>query len=457
MAKAKRPFRTERSIEVEGVSRDHVQSFLMSKGFEELREERISRGTAVTQIIRAVSPSGEQVQMRVRLCWRRDGRSRREDRYSAAQMRARLINDSWEQTLEFIEARDRADGNTHILILQYDGMQESFSHAVLIPAPQIGAILDAQRTTSDDLIARGLMGHIKKNHALNGASPTLWLQDDRTPAARLVADVLWNWPGVLDVLKLPGAGKTDVEAGLLWTPAELRGCVSTYRQMWELQQQGRNINKTEWRKRTLDRYLPLRHAGAFEFRMRNISSILDDFDIPIIHGYLPRRNIGPRNYPILIELVNEFWARTGEEEATSDPRKLNTRVRSLQFKPVVLQAKPPGGNATPARQPRENASFKRLAPVIAWVLHEAKGYCEACGEKAPFQDEFGLPFLEVHHVRPLAEGGPDQVDNAAALCPNCHRRLHYSGERSSYRTEVLKRISRLIDYPFIRRPKGVGI
>ena len=29
-------------------------------------------------------------------------------------------------------------------------------------------------------------------------------------------------------------------------------------------------------------------------------------------------------------------------------------------------------------------------------------------------------FLEVHHIIPEAEGGPDVIDNAAPLCPTCH-------------------------------------
>jgi len=33
--------------------------------------------------------------------------------------------------------------------------------------------------------------------------------------------------------------------------------------------------------------------------------------------------------------------------------------------------------------------------------------------------------LEVHHKVPLAEGGDDTVENAIALCPNCHRHAHY--------------------------------
>lgn len=41
---------------------------------------------------------------------------------------------------------------------------------------------------------------------MNGASPTLWLQDDRTPDAHRVADVLWTWIGVGDLVALPLAG-----------------------------------------------------------------------------------------------------------------------------------------------------------------------------------------------------------------------------------------------------------
>ena len=30
------------------------------------------------------------------------------------------------------------------------------------------------------------------------------------------------------------------------------------------------------------------------------------------------------------------------------------------------------------------------------------------------------PFVEVHHIKPQSEGGPDTLDNAAPLCPGCH-------------------------------------
>ena len=40
-------------------------------------------------------------------------------------------------------------------------------------------------------------------------------------------------------------------------------------------------------------------------------------------------------------------------------------------------------------------------------------------------DFTGVPLLETHHVRRLVDKGPDTTDNVAALCPNCHRELHY--------------------------------
>jgi 5-methylcytosine-specific restriction endonuclease McrA len=70
--------------------------------------------------------------------------------------------------------------------------------------------------------------------------------------------------------------------------------------------------------------------------------------------------------------------------------------------------------------------FKRNSDVIAEVLERAKGTCEYCEKAAPFiRKSDKTPFLEVHHKIPLAKGGEDTVENAVALCPNCHREMHY--------------------------------
>ena len=72
-------------------------------------------------------------------------------------------------------------------------------------------------------------------------------------------------------------------------------------------------------------------------------------------------------------------------------------------------------------------SFRRNPDVVAEVLLRAGGYCEKCKNPAPFlRRSDNSPYLEVHHVTPLVEGGEDTVENAVALCPNCHREAHYA-------------------------------
>ena len=64
--------------------------------------------------------------------------------------------------------------------------------------------------------------------------------------------------------------------------------------------------------------------------------------------------------------------------------------------------------------------------VVAEVLDRANGICERCEVPAPFKrKKDSSPYLEVHHKTRLADGGEDTVSNAIALCPNCHRELHF--------------------------------
>lgn len=71
--------------------------------------------------------------------------------------------------------------------------------------------------------------------------------------------------------------------------------------------------------------------------------------------------------------------------------------------------------------------FQRNPDVVAEILIRAEGRCEECKQKAPFnRRKDGSPYLEVHHHTPLAHGGEDTVENAIALCPNCHRKAHYA-------------------------------
>ena len=66
------------------------------------------------------------------------------------------------------------------------------------------------------------------------------------------------------------------------------------------------------------------------------------------------------------------------------------------------------------------------------------GNCESCKKPAPFVKPGGDFYLEVHHLRRLVDGGSDTVTNAVAVCPNCHRELHYGNERDCIEKSLCK-------------------
>jgi predicted HNH restriction endonuclease len=70
--------------------------------------------------------------------------------------------------------------------------------------------------------------------------------------------------------------------------------------------------------------------------------------------------------------------------------------------------------------------FKRNPDVIASVLARANGVCEKCKKPAPFiRASNNTPYLEIHHRVMLSQDGEDTEENAMAVCPNCHKELHF--------------------------------
>ncbi len=207
---SKRDFRTHESYVAERTTRGMLPNFLQERGFREVRDVRRDLGKTQSQTISAVAPDGERLVMRVRLCWRRTGQSLHETTYSAAQLRTRVKNDNWEGTLNAFVKRARSDGATHFLIVQRE--DDQITYAALVPLSELVAIWCAQRDVSKSLIAREKLARRKKNHAMNGSSPTLWLRDDNAPE---VAAALWNHSGVRDLARWEITAPPDArKAGL---------------------------------------------------------------------------------------------------------------------------------------------------------------------------------------------------------------------------------------------------
>ncbi|MFC1804303.1 MrcB family domain-containing protein [Candidatus Omnitrophota bacterium] len=111
----------------------------------------------------------------------------------------------------------------------------------------------------------------------------------------------------------------------------------------------------------------------------------------------------------------EFQQEEAGEEykaAGKDPKQVKQLASQAETKP-----------------PRKATSiyYPRNPYVSANAKNRAKGKCELCDQPAPFLSRHGKPFLECHHIKERAEGGTDTINNAVALCPNCHRKMHHLG------------------------------
>ena len=79
----------------------------------------------------------------------------------------------------------------------------------------------------------------------------------------------------------------------------------------------------------------------------------------------------------------------------------------------------------------------RSEAIKLYAKKRANGICEGCRIGSPFETKAG-PYLEVHHLTRLADGGADCPENVIALCPTCHRRAHYSIDSKEFNERLLR-------------------
>lgn len=87
--------------------------------------------------------------------------------------------------------------------------------------------------------------------------------------------------------------------------------------------------------------------------------------------------------------------------------------------------------------------YDRSRAVRDYVLLRAAGKCELCKEPAPFHRSGGSPYLEPHHTTRVSDGGPDHPQFVAALCPACHREVHYGEHAHTKNLALIERLRSL--------------
>ena len=155
---------------------------------------------------------------------------------------------------------------------------------------------------------------------------------------------------------------------------------------------------------------------------------------------VPDRDNHVRKATVFELAVDEEAPGGTPPDLTEEPERTPSRLRDLTLDQLRAKCLSKATRETP---PKERRTLLRLRSeaIRAYALRRAAGHCEGCGADAPFKTRGNQPFLEVHHVRRMADGGPDHPRWVAALCPNCHRRIHYGSDGADLNGRVASAIA----------------
>ena len=174
----------------------------------------------------------------------------------------------------------------------------------------------------------------------------------------------------------------------------------------------------------------------FEYVKKGIVRFLGEFEY--LGHHTERRMDRDRNErdAIVFELgfvsskeANSVAEPVAEYESETLPKNLSlTELRRIAC------SQPP--KTTTVYQRRVSVA-RRAKAIKRYALVRAAGKCEGCRAAAPFLSKDG-PFLEVHHVHRLGDGGPDHPTAVVALCPNCHRRIHHAVDGETLNNQLIE-------------------
>lgn len=165
--------------------------------------------------------------------------------------------------------------------------------------------------------------------------------------------------------------KQDGKSGGPWTEDELRAAVAAYHSMLADEITGKDINKAEVRRSLIEYGKPLhgRSEASIEYRMQNISFVLEELGLPRIEGYRPAKNVGANTVARIVRILDELGHLSEVCEPTADDKALDARTKALRKKGF---ASPPKGQAKPKQVgASEHQIFVRDPAVRAFVLEQA--------------------------------------------------------------------------------------
>jgi HNH endonuclease len=211
-----------------------------------------------------------------------------------------------------------------------------------------------------------------------------------------------------------------------------------------------NRSITRPRVRPLE-YFPRSMRVEFPRPLRERHPIGTRFRADVTVGQKHWGNGSPKGPPYLVARPSSI---VRDVSYTPDPKVMAVRKpgtisgRAHDYELIEIdQASPPSiselrdqaytlADMTPPHTRRESWQRTRSAVIVQYALCRSRGICEGCKHPAPFMRRNGKPYLEIHHIRALGEGGADHPLNVAAVCPNCHQRVTHGRDAREHNAVI---------------------
>jgi 5-methylcytosine-specific restriction endonuclease McrA len=198
---------------------------------------------------------------------------------------------------------------------------------------------------------------------------------------------------------------------------------------------------------------------ANEFRVTVLNEQFSSIGASFYHSIRktdPTRNPEPR---MGHGFISSTWLQVGDEvlignvgaelfalklPPNSIPRELIDFEIAKKASAATVWARARMAKGRPAKRTIQKNDFVRNPYVVQAAVLRAAGKCEMpkCANSLFIRDD-GNPYLEVHHIVPLGENGEDTCANVAALCPHCHRELHFGRHRRDRRKLLAAHVASL--------------
>lgn len=160
------------------------------------------------------------------------------------------------------------------------------------------------------------------------------------------------------------------------------------------------------------------------------------------HAFISSGWLSEGDEVVIGNIGNELFALKAPS-ATLAEDQVNMRIATVA-NAMTIMARAKMAKGKPARKDVIRSDFVRNAYVVMAAILRSNWKCETPGCKNDlFLRDDNKPYLEVHHIYPLGEGGDDTYENVAALCPHCHRELHFGKARAKRQADLAAHVSKL--------------